>query len=1042
MSDSLIQNLARLIVRDNAILFIGADLSPAAEGTSGLQHIAHQLAARINYDRPDRSLPAVARDFEVLKGRNELILALREELEQQAAEQASLNQLIADLSLPQTKLVTTRYDQLLEDTLRQFDKQYVLIVRDTDVPSFDESLITLIKLHGDINQPDSLIITEDDLDAFIDRLPAISDVIRAYFATKTLIFIGYNLEGELFKRFFRQVTRNLSAFQRPAYAVVANALDEVDERYWRRFNVQVLTRDLAVFLDDLVRSVKELSKAPELKKQTLTLPRPSLPERPYKGLESYTTADAAIFRGRAEESKRLANRILAHRLTVLYGVSGSGKSSLLRAGAGPRLHKQQALLAVAAPAPAQPLTQLLRDSLAEAGQKAGLEAAETSNLLVMIRNWQAELDGPLVLAIDQFEQFFLAYQQQARAADIIFLQEMLNDRSLNLRLVLVIREDFLGQLQTLEEHIPGLLDIRFRLEQLGREAAAHVIEEPARPYGVVWERQLVQTLLDELETGSEGNIAPPQLQIVCDRLYQEVMAQRDSSSTGPVMITQAQFEALGGTESILGDYLEGVIKAFSDEQQQPARLLLGALVTTGGVKQRLPLADLARSADVANAEARQILDQLTEQRLLRRFAALPENGTEPELAYELTHDYLAGRILLWLGEDFWAAQKAREILRQALPEWQSRTRLLTPEDLQLVQNQAKRLRLNLEECELVFATAVAYAAESSEVVETLSPAARLAVLRRLLAHLQPFARRQAALQLANFSDETIPKLLAHTAVADSAAEVRQAAAEALAAVVDETAVAALVQARYDPEKAVTAEAALVTVRDLSPDSQAWLPRELRRSLQRQVWSRRWQRSRQVIKGRVIQGVKGGFWGLALGLGLFLGLANALSGGYNLITILQLPETIIQLLSVGMPLAGVVGAAAAGSAAFNGAVDHYLADRQRPWRIWAVITLTSAVVLSLGFVILALVFSGESNLVRSAAAGFVIGLVLAGAGALPWRQQTAVRLALAVAAGSAVFALAWLVGLIFASGSVLWLLLVGGVAGAGFYWALGASAPLR
>ncbi len=71
----------------------------------------------------------------------------------------------------------------------------MLIVRDTDVSFFDESKLTLIKIQGDIDQPDSLVITEDDVEDFISNLPTLSDVVRAFFATKTLIFLGYDLES-------------------------------------------------------------------------------------------------------------------------------------------------------------------------------------------------------------------------------------------------------------------------------------------------------------------------------------------------------------------------------------------------------------------------------------------------------------------------------------------------------------------------------------------------------------------------------------------------------------------------------------------------------------------------------------------------------------------------------------------------------------------------------------------------------------------------------------------------------------------------------
>ncbi|HNB54654.1 MAG TPA: SIR2 family protein, partial [Anaerolineales bacterium] len=414
----LTSRLADLIATDNAILFVGNSLRAGGE-LPAVEQIASSLAARIEYQRPDRSLSAVARDFEVLKGRNALVTALREEIRKLQATRPGpdpLHQLIADAVLPHTKVLTTRFDQILERALDQFQKPYVLIVRDADVPFFDEAKITLIKMQGDIDQPDSLIITEDDLDDFIRRLPTISDVVRAFFATKTLIFLGYDLNSPLFKRFYNQVTRNLSAFRRQAYAVVPEPLDPVEDKYWAAQNVETLEENPLQFLEDLAAAVKaeiQTPRDPEPTDRLLELQKGSLPDRPYKALDSFTTADAAIFSGRTEESQRLANRILAHRLTLLYGESGSGKSSLMNAGVTPRLLQQRSLVATCTPSPDQPLTEIMRRALLETGQRAGLTPPSES-FLVTVREWQRALSGPIVLVLDQFEQFFLVYNSFER----------------------------------------------------------------------------------------------------------------------------------------------------------------------------------------------------------------------------------------------------------------------------------------------------------------------------------------------------------------------------------------------------------------------------------------------------------------------------------------------------------------------------------------------------------------------------------------------------------------------------------------------------
>jgi hypothetical protein len=1047
---TFVERLAQMIVQDNAVLFVGAGLRQGGDQPPAVQHIAEALAERIQYQRPDRSLPAVARDFEVLRGRQALVLALREELDKLSVDRPlPIYQLIADAVLPRTKILTTRFDHALEQALEQFHKPYVLIVRDTDVPFFDESKVSLIKMLGDIGQPDSLVITEDDIDAFISKLPTVSDVVRAFFATKTLVFLGYDLSGEQFKRIFRQVTRNLSIFRRQAYAILPQPLDEVEVRYWREQSVEVHVQAPLGFLEELAGAVKAAVKtAPPRARSLAGIVTPALPPRPYKGLDSFSGADEAIFTGRLEESYRLTNRILAHRLTVLYGESGSGKTSLLQAGAGPRLARNRALLVTCAPAPGQSLPETLRRRLLDAGREAGLPEPDADELPAIVQAWQGALDGPLVLGIDQFEGFFLAYSPSERQAALNVLNGWLNDRSLDLRLVLVVREDFLGRLQSLEESMPGLLDVRFRLERLGREAARAAIEEPARLFNIAWEPALVQTLLDDLYAADQGGVAPPQLQIVCDQLYQALIEQAGGPAgergaapplgQGLTQITLAGFQALGGTPAILGRYLDRAVLSFPADQQPQVRALLGALVSSSGVKQRLALGDLARAAEVAPEAAAPILDELTRQRLVRRYELKAEGADGVGVEYDLVHDYLVAHIARWLGDDFWAAQRAREILRQALPEWHSRARLLAPDDLRLIAAQRGRMRFSEAEAELLYAAAASYDQQPADWQAPLSETARQRILLGLAGHPEALVRRQAVRQLAPFPGLEVSAALAGAALGDPDPQVRQSAAHAIARpdpagagqdgkLVDREAVAHLVAASADAARRDVALQALVAVRDLQPASHPLLPQDLRGPLLRRVWAARWGRNRDQILRATLRGVQGGFWGLGLGMGLFLGPNDAFASGFDRISW----PALARLMSIGIPVAGVMGVFGAGSAAFAGAALRSLADREERWRTWAAATLAGGIGLGLAFLLFSSVFLGQPQPLRSMAAGLLVGLGLTGVATAPLRAPRLLRLGLAALAGMAAFGLAWSMGLIFNRSSFAWLLLMGGASGVGF-----------
>ncbi len=702
-----VDKLARLIVTDNAILLVGGRFRLSADQPLFIDQIAESLAAQIDYKREDRSLSAVARDYEVLRGRRELVVAVREAVEKLGVAASPLMELLSDAVLPFSKVITSRFDQVLERTFDGSGKPYVLIVRDTDLTSFDESKITLIKMQGDIDQPDSLVITEDDIDQFIERLPTLSDLIRAYFATKALIFLGYDLESELFKRFYRQVARKMSSFGRSAYAIVAEPLDEVTTRYWEQQNVQLHQQDPLAFLEELANTIGDLTGTPEGKPVNVLVglapETPPLPPRPYKGLEPFTAADSPIFAGRAVESDRLANRILANQVVVVYGESGSGKTSLLQAGVRGRLAGRRALLVDLVPDPDVPFRASVEAGLERAGGDAGLRPPSAADLPGKMRAYQTLIDGPVVLVLDPFEQVLVAYSNEARAEFTTALQTLLAEVELDVRVVLVLREDFLGQMQQLERQLLGVFDVRYRLEKLGREAAREAILEPASAFEVSWEAALVETVLDDLEPDGAAGISPPQLQLLCDRLY--TAAREETRSPGAkdsLEITTALYDRLGGAPRILGEYLDEVIAAFPAEQRPAVLALLGALVTSSGTKQRLGLEELARAAETSRPEAQGILEGLAARSLVQRYERASGSESPPADQYELVHDYLALRIIETLGPDFWEAQKARETLRAALPEWAGRARLLGPDDLRLIRSQSGRVRFSGPEFELLF----------------------------------------------------------------------------------------------------------------------------------------------------------------------------------------------------------------------------------------------------------------------------------------------------------------------------------------------------
>lgn len=853
---NLTHDLAADLVADNALLFVGDSLRSDAAPLP-LPQIAELLAQQIGYDRPDRSLTAVARDFETVRGRQPLVQALRDALLQMNLLPSALHELLAQAVLPSSKIITTAYDALLEQALRTAGKPYVLIVRDADVPYFDESKVVVIKMQGDISQPDSLVITEDDFDEFLARLPTLSDLIRAFFATKTLIFLGYDLSSPAFKRLFAQVTRSVREHRRAAYAVIEQPLNPTDLQYWAQKGVELLADNVGQFLQQLMADIQaQMSTPPPLVEAAQT----PLPASPYKGLDAFAVTDAAIFYGRQEDSARVANKILANPLVVVYGESGSGKTSLLRAGVTPLL--------------ARAGFQVQMRRVHDLDASGNLPLAEAR----------------VVLILDQAEELLLLWGEAQRQAFAQALTAALADRTHDWRVVLALRDDFLPQLASLETLIPGLLDQRYRLERLSWEGAAEAISGPAARFGVTFAPLLVEQLLHDLW---QGGVAPPQLQLVCDHLYRQF--GRPGAAIG-----LADYQQAGGAAGILAAYLTDAVAAYTAAEQPQVQALLGALVTSQQTKAVLSANEAAAASGLPIATVTALLERLLGQRLLRRV---------DDTRFELSHDYLATRIAAWLDAQQIALKQAQELLTRALADWQARRSFPSQGDFDLLDAQRARLQLTPEANSFLLRCAVRYNRQvDAWLALTPDAAARTGVLLDLLVHREAEARVQAAVRLgaspaAALTPAVLPAL-AQVALTDAAPAVCTAAAEAFGRLGGAWQEPGLAAALANPARHAAALTVLGVARDANPLALRGLPAATQRRAFGQTAQRRYQRAIPFIRQQAVAGVMGG----ALGFGLAFGLLAFFQYNRSQTLPAVLSLAALFLLTLLMGLLGAAGGA--------------------------------------------------------------------------------------------------------------------------------------
>lgn len=235
--------------KGNVVLFCGAGISISDGGIPSSSQLARELAQRANLgDVGSMSLPEVAQAYELVMGTQSLIAYVTERVDDPRYSLLRAHRLIA--ALPFKRIITTNWDNLLEEALRQARKPFVKVVRDSEVPFTDDEKVLLIKLHGSAEQKDTIVITGDDYYNVFARLPQVANLVQSFFATKTLLFLGYGLADEDFKRLYMEVVRHLGKHKRRAYAVQLNPTP-LTVKYWEQKNVQVIAADATAFLESL-----------------------------------------------------------------------------------------------------------------------------------------------------------------------------------------------------------------------------------------------------------------------------------------------------------------------------------------------------------------------------------------------------------------------------------------------------------------------------------------------------------------------------------------------------------------------------------------------------------------------------------------------------------------------------------------------------------------------------------------------------------------------------------------------------------------------
>jgi hypothetical protein len=378
-------------------------------------------------------------------------------------------------------------------------------------------------------------------------------------------------------------------------------------------------------------------------------------QHPWIGLASFTEGDRSFFAGRGDEIEDLLRLVRRDTLTLLYGVSGLGKTSLVQAGLFPALREENIL-----PVPirldylegALPLAFQILNAVSAAAIAAKVEAPQPrpdETLWEYFHRegnhfWSARNDlvTPF-LAFDQFEEFFtLGRETPARAAQAgAFIEELadlienrppvalrddplrakgFNFKPAPLKVLLAMREDYLADLDRIRSHFRALGQNRLRLLPMGEKQARQVIALGAPLLAPGVEERIVQHIAGGAADADEITVAPALLSLVLRELNERRLARGPEAKITPDLLDVEQHK-------IFEDFYLRTLADFSPN----VRLFIeDELLTASGHRNSCALDDALTRPDVTLP----VLNELVNRRLL---AYEDRHHTR---RVELTHDVL------------------------------------------------------------------------------------------------------------------------------------------------------------------------------------------------------------------------------------------------------------------------------------------------------------------------------------------------------------------------------------------------------------------
>ncbi len=313
----------------------------------------------------------------------------------------------------------------------------------------------------------------------------------------------------------------------------------------------------------------------------------------FKFLDPFQKEDKDFFFGREEEIDSLFEMVEATRLTVVYGPSGVGKTSLIKCGLENKFPEIDWKFIYIRRLGVGDITKALFRAVRDTGYTYIESEYPDFPIARLLRSVYNDIYKSLILVFDQFEEIFLNNSD----SEIIEFQKNLKtllNSEIDLRIIVVIRDDFFGQLEVFERSIPTIYRNKLRLERISPKNLEIVVQKMIENKLQVLPENLhalAAAIVSNVKDKKSGIVELPFLQVYLEELQD--LAIKNSSNISMNIINK-----VGNFDNVLEHMLDRQIKTIASEEKIDhalVRSVLNCMVAWNGTKIGRSFSDIMKN---------------------------------------------------------------------------------------------------------------------------------------------------------------------------------------------------------------------------------------------------------------------------------------------------------------------------------------------------------------------------------------------------------------------------------------------------------------